>query len=134
MQYKIKLIKEKKAENFKKGLLRKIPNMLMGLGLVAGLCVVENNTRITDGFKGTYQGYSMSEGLPYFIFDRDILENRESRSPENVVMGNSNLTKKLEIGKEYSVKTEKPGIPIRIIAPLGPGKIRSIEPYNPNEQ
>ena len=133
MQYKIKLIKEKKAENFKKGLLRKIPNMLMGLGLVAGLCVVENNTRITDGFKGTYKGYTMSEGVPYFIFDREIPKDRGNRPPKNPV-GRYNLTKKLEIGKDYSVKTQRPGIPIRTINPLGPEKIVFIEPYNPNEQ
>jgi len=111
-----------------KGLIRKLGTGALVLTATVGLGLVEKETRTYNQFNQTYQGYTKGgeEGRTFFVFDKESLQDRGSRGPEYFIQGNFNLTKELEIGEKYQVKTMKNGFPIGL---FNPKKITSVNPF-----
>ena len=118
-----------KRNTHKKGLLKKIAFGAGLLGVLGGFSLVEKETRTYKEFSEIYQGYSVdsAEGITSFAFDKKSLTYRECKNPKYYPIGMFDLTKKLEIGKKYNVKTVKPGFPIGL---LSSERIVLITPYN----
>jgi len=111
----------------RKGLLKKLAYGVTVVAAIISLGLLEKNTRAYEQFNGMYQGDNSGgkEGITFFVFDKESSESRGFRKPEHYVTGNFDLTKKLEIGKEYQVKTMRYGFPF-----FGHRKIISFNPYS----